>query len=1797
VILLVVLALLSLFAVVGLSFVFYSDSEAHSSRVFREASGAPPRADVDPEMALSLFLSQFIYDVDDAQGIYSALRGYSLMRSTYGLNYAINANGTITCSPNNTPFSGAGRMDFSYPFAANVPAWLQGQSDSQMINYTYFPQDGILRDPERYNGESLQFVGGVVQYVQGPPRSGPPQIPVIAGIQDNRGRFVGGFNVPYTYPDINNLYLGAVQADGTLLMPSFHRPWIFGPLTQTTMAPPLTNTLNTNWVSTIGKYKILRPRPIDQILQSQVNAYNGTVPAALQLPWPIVWENLTVAQSRGLVNTLIPNLQQPGNLPYQKFGQIFPYPEDDRGDVKNLVGAPGGNDSLWLDLNAPIMTLPDGRKYKMLFAPLIVDLDNRINLNLVGNVRGGQNAANPTHVSNQGWGPWEINPRLISTTNQQELANLLARNNNPRRVGRYGYDSLPSQSGTVATPGRSPHFYAPVDFDGVQDNTYAASQQWSLPTGTSCFPNFPNTSYGNGNVFERTNHPLNYNYFQPGGDDHRFSVSSLARLLRFNDTGAEFLNSELLTLCPLTFSNPADPAGSARRRNLVTTISFDFDRPGLTPLYYNPSSAPTQNQLTITAGSNPTIFPSGPSFNFPSPLSALNPVFPAAPSTPSNGEFSGDWRSQNTLSSVARILERLDLNRSLPDYPAPSANGRIIDIVGFDVAQTARQQFAKDIFDTLRMVTGAPSLTNPAPTSGSSQYDTLRWLAQLSANIVDYIDSDDYSTPFYWPAAAGDPNGWVFGTELPRLVINEAYVGYTGAGTRTYQTWVELYNPFSTDTTLSDSGAAKLDMPAAGGITGGPIYPIYQLQITQPEAGAVPNMQQPGNVRGDPINVLNTFTVWGTSGNAVLNLVQPSGGQKGQFPVQWGGTLRLPANQGYYLVGPNGGPPPGATNFPNQGNNAFGIGPQNKTLHVTNNAIAQFTAADVGGLPISPMIVLRRLACPHLPPQNNPALARYNPYITVDYMDNITANLNGTGSSRGRYQPYGAVSNELVAQTTPQGALPQGTVPQTFFQSNNPTRTGAIGYDWLVHLDRQLISPMELLHVSAFKPHLLTHAFITYSGATRNPFTQNAPWFDERGVTAGQTARLARFFEFVETRSRASSMGPVSTSSPLQIDIGNNRVVRPTAMRGYTTSGVPWSIQPKMVLVVDPFGANPENVRVIATTATTFTANFLRTHAPNTPIYIASTGDRVPGKININTVWDVETFRAICDAQGANNFTSPQVDNIFNNFIYTATITTSNSQVTQLPALPRQATITPASMAGIGVGTLLLVDPGTANQETVTVLAVNPPANPTTFTALFTNPHDTGFVIQLSAPSAARTKAPQGRGPTQNDKPFLPLGTELVTFATTSNIAVTAPFGLPKTIVPAAMSGVDNFGNPWAIQVGSRLLVDTAPNQELVTVTQLLPAAGPPYTSFQATGFTKAHAAGFLIQIPNGQVQLPDDGTNLQPRSYGLNNTLLRSQSGGSGSTPRLFEVSGSHPYSKYELMTKIFNNLTTRSNVFAVYLTVGFFEVRDVDPGTGQPIFPPKLGAEIGRAQNKHVRHRMMAIVDRTALNFYATNAATPVPPPPTPAGQLATVTPAAMSGVDTFGNPWSIQVGDVLQVDTNLNFDVTTSNPTAVEVPPSPPGPPFPRLATITPAAMSGSDNFGNEGTRQLRWAIRPGDFLKVDTGSINEETVQVLAVAPPAAPTTFTALFTKPHPAGFVITSGGGTFQGFQGGIPVYSCSTRQEMVTVTATTATTFTAFFTRAHLNGFPIQSVSLRPQPQFDPHANPGLVRYQAVID
>src|SRR5260370_13084923 len=163
VILLVVLSLLMLFLVVGITFVLYAKTSAESERLTTGAV-AQKQADVEPELLLSYFIGQLLYDApDDETGVYSGLRGHSLSRSLYGLNYLFESDGRIKRNNlsqlvdaggnvlDDVAFNPTGRQHFDprLPFVVLPPASSRDQADYNLINYTYFPADGFLRDPER----------------------------------------------------------------------------------------------------------------------------------------------------------------------------------------------------------------------------------------------------------------------------------------------------------------------------------------------------------------------------------------------------------------------------------------------------------------------------------------------------------------------------------------------------------------------------------------------------------------------------------------------------------------------------------------------------------------------------------------------------------------------------------------------------------------------------------------------------------------------------------------------------------------------------------------------------------------------------------------------------------------------------------------------------------------------------------------------------------------------------------------------------------------------------------------------------------------------------------------------------------------------------------------------------------------------------------------------------------------------------------------------------------------------------------------------------------------------------------------------------------------------------------------------------------------------------------------------------------------------------------------------------------------------------------------------------------------
>lgn len=1460
VILLVVIALLTLFAVVGITFVMYSQQRADAARATRESQqqilGQVPND--TPQTLIQQFAASFVFGQPDqvtppappqsAPGLKSAMRGHELARGIYGYN-------PLDTDLNQIPYNGTGRLRGRItPFKDPNQPPNTLYDEYGFVNYTYFAADidpatnqPMLHDPERWGWRTIN--------------TSPVQNP-----------YLGGFNAPYTYPDLNTMCLAVLgtdqQGNTVVIQPSFHRDWAgFGPFyvnvqTQPNQ-PPIMNP-NPNWYdpNPALKYMVLRPRPAD---------HAG-----------------------------------------------FPPPTDQYGDVRNLPGS-GRNDSFWMDLGSPVQTLSDGRKYKAMFAPLIVDLDGRVNLNVAGNIRGiTPQGSNPvtgvsySHVSNQGWGPWEIDVSQVLPLNPPQPTspspewtklftggtNLQGSQQVPVR-GRYGsqvpyqpapnlppigityptaYPTnsplIPPSPGVQPSPLMSmPRFYAQVDYDGSNETGMppgppftALSGQFTLPPQAApgntptLFPIYANAGYGNNSLSgsaplnEFNGHPHLFNPFQPAGDpnqlgfnlqpgaqDRIFDVATnLAPLLMLPDNAQAVDvtgSSDLGKLSPTNFANPL-------YRRLVTTLSYDVDRPGLSPWFWPmPNSTPL---LLPYDPANPSAWVTNPTILTPQGNAIAFPPIPGQP----GGEFGSDLRAVEGLLGLGRI----DLNRTLRKYPSDPTTGLPVFVndptapgpnntPSFNEAQADRQQLAADIFVRLVKVTGAYDLTTlqtatdpnlPQP-QRQQAFDALRWLAQLSVNIVDYIDADDYMTPFNWTAVGSqafqtdfttnvatlDPSGkgWVLGTEQPRLVINEAYSeirnGTPATGPFNVDFWVELLNTFQDNSganqqpnTFPDPGTATLwANNATIGVPGTEAYPIYQLVIARrtDDTATVNNslfLRKPNNVFGDLDPGTPAFPNQ-TAAPPILYLTVSDYTSTVTTPAP---SLTIPAG-GYCLLGPSDQVPNGSVGFPNP---TFATTTNPSNYSYTNNMVTppeivpsatttyssgmsyqvtNSTATSAAVISAATgndnIVLLRRLACPYMRPQPNPAKPGYNPYITVDYLDNDTVanpqatpklttfdNVTSTSPAGprtptpatwdqriaiGRTQPFAALFQ--VPQTPVPPAAPLANQPQNTFMAKNRVLKNANAqddmFDWLVHLDRELISPMELLQVSAFRPHELTRMFMRGSyvpQAGNNPpywsttpaqqFAHRAQWTDQdlpapAGNPTPLSHRLARLFEFVETKNRMAGM---------------------------------------------------------------------------------SVGGRIPGKININTVWDLATFQALCAAlpknsnpPGPNNFDQSDVAQIFTQLI---------AQRTQSP--PTQA-----------------IDQATGQ-----------------------------LITTMSG------------APTANDRPF---------FSIAAGLSAPSP---------------QDALNPLGLSIENTLL----------------------------RSLNLAQGGQRLLEL----TPIPNNATD--PRN---------------------------HPYIRDQLLTKVYNNLTTRSNVFAVWITVGFFAV--VDPNAQ----PPKLGAELGLDLGQNVRHHLFAIIDRSALTM----------------------------------------------------------------------------------------------------------------------------------------------------------------------------------------------------------------------------------
>ena len=246
----------------------------------------------------------------------------------------------------------------------------------------------------------------------------------------------------------------------------------------------------------------------------------------------------------------------------------------------------------------------------MLVAPLVLDLDSRINLNVVGNVFAKRPRPTPATRagavgSQHGQGAQRRQPDANGRTSSSATAAL---------NGRYGPGGLPST--VFALSGPPPHVYAPGDLNGLIDPPRRPVHGGDRPVCVAGrgrradFPTVPRRATATAARWKRSNAAgtaHSPDVLQPDATpqpaNQLLPLASHASLLWAGVPGSP--NSDLVQLCPINFNagRPDARSAASTRRPL---LSMDLDRPGASPYVCDRPTRPTPSAITRPPAPTPT---------------------------------------------------------------------------------------------------------------------------------------------------------------------------------------------------------------------------------------------------------------------------------------------------------------------------------------------------------------------------------------------------------------------------------------------------------------------------------------------------------------------------------------------------------------------------------------------------------------------------------------------------------------------------------------------------------------------------------------------------------------------------------------------------------------------------------------------------------------------------------------------------------------------------------------------------------------------------------------------------------------------------------------------------------------------------------------------------------------------------------------------------------------------------------------------------------------------------------------
>ncbi len=594
VLLLIVLSLLVLFVLIGVTFIVAAGHFSRTAKIdaAQELHGDPPTKLLDTAMY------QILRGTSNQR---SSVLGHSLLEDLYGRE---GFSGKVKQQPN--PGITQGHF-LTFLFDPDDPTRFDSNNPSQLIPNNFFNGAVLTMVTGVAAGESTRIVAFTSQ-----PRPGL-KVEAFEGIIPAVGdRFVvNGLPFNGTGAGYNPVtgQLDAVTAEGPLaLMPHFAAysdELVLGTPNPLTVGQALVNGgLDESW-ETFDYQNVFLAK-----VTPGANSSNPLqITPSFHRPFLInYW--LQNTSSGFLTNPKVRRqvIMRPTREFHPSFtgsNPAFDVDADSNGIPDGLTNGPwdvdndgdGIPDSVWIDFGLPPVSGPDGRLYKPLIAPLIVDLDGRLNLNVHGNLRQIQGRGIDPNFARI-----ETGRNTVGNFPQVEL--LRGNGYGPPDIDLLGLfrGNPPDTLGDPATYNRLlRNRYAGVNYPinvavpGVEDTDRTGEEPFSRLTHLGVQPNYsilplyaygtPTDLFGRGVMFldqtgnpvwaemgidETTDDPYEIDPLEPGSQDNLFTASDLEPILRRYDSDAASLASRLA-------SDPVRVMDRAVQgfEKLVTTHSFD----------------------------------------------------------------------------------------------------------------------------------------------------------------------------------------------------------------------------------------------------------------------------------------------------------------------------------------------------------------------------------------------------------------------------------------------------------------------------------------------------------------------------------------------------------------------------------------------------------------------------------------------------------------------------------------------------------------------------------------------------------------------------------------------------------------------------------------------------------------------------------------------------------------------------------------------------------------------------------------------------------------------------------------------------------------------------------------------------------------------------------------------------------------------------------------------------------------------------------------------------------------------